>query len=107
MLVWNESNGSESVIEVGLPEGNHIELRSCVLEEFLQAMDIRCLECNNVLAVFMPVLKLRGSRKSKSSDSMCSLSYLIARSEIAACNEVERVCWYLGVFHDVSFVLFG
>ena len=98
--VGDEGHGGEAVAEVGLPEGDGNEIPAdCPLEEELKAPRILGLEGNDVLALFVPLLELGGPRKSKSSDSMGRLGYLVACGQVAARDDVERVSGYLGGCH--------
>lgn len=92
--------------EVGLPEGDGNEIPAdCPLEEELKAPRILGLEGNDVLALFVPLLELGGPRKSKSSDSMGRLGYLVACGQVAARDDVERVSGYLGGCHCLFLAL--
>lgn len=78
--------------EVRLPEGDGNELPAdCPLEEELKAPRVLGLEGYDVLTLLMPLLELGGPRKSKSSDTVGRLGYLIACGQVAACDDVERV----------------
>lgn len=90
--VGHEGNRCEAVPEVRLPERNGSELfADGIFEEKLEASGIFGLESYDVLALFVPVVEFGGSRKSKSSDTMGRLSYLIACGQVAARDDVERV----------------
>lgn len=102
-----EGHRCEAVAEVGLPEGDGGKFpadRS--FEEELKGPRILGLECYDVLAFLVPVVELEGPRKSKSSDTMGRLGYLVACGQVAACDDVERVGGYLGGCH-CSVPLFG
>lgn len=90
--IGHEGNRCEAVSEVRLPEGNGSELfADGVFEEKLEASGILGLKSYDELALFVPVVKLGGSRKSKSSDTMGRLGYLVACGQVAARDDVERV----------------
>ena len=80
------------MVEVGFPEGDGNELAlHRPLEEKLKASRVLGLKGDYVLAILMPLLELGGPRKSKSSDTMGRLGYLIACGQVAARDDVERV----------------
>ena len=92
LSVGNEGHGCEVVPEIGLPEGNGSESPAKrPLEEKLKASRVLGLEGDNVLALLVPLLELGVLRNSKSSDSMGRLGNLIARGQVAARDDVERV----------------
>lgn len=90
--IGHEGNRCEAVSEVRLPEGNGNELfADGIFEEKLEASRILGLKSYDELTLFVPVVELGGSRKSKSSDTMGRLGYLIACGQVAARDDVERV----------------
>jgi len=101
LSVGNEGHRCEAIPEIGFPEGNGGESPvNRPLEEKLKASRILGLKGDDVLALLVPLLELGVLRNSKSSDSMGRLSYLIARGQVAARDDVERVSRNLGGSHD-------